>query len=103
MMNQEMKETVLQAVDYTNTQAEKYNRRVRICNVIATLLIIVYTSLKEAPIYYENAMVKAATDFMQGMSIAMLLTGLFVSSRYGARVRAFKQRLLKKNYMYENS
>ena len=31
MMNKETKETVLQAVDYTNTQAEKCNRRIRIC------------------------------------------------------------------------
>ena len=37
IVNKEIKETVLQAVDYTNTEAEKYNKRVRICNSIALL------------------------------------------------------------------
>ena len=31
-MDKEMKETVLRAADYTNTEAEHYNRPVRICN-----------------------------------------------------------------------
>ena len=39
-MDKEMNETVLQAVDYTNTEAERYNKRVRICNGIATLFIL---------------------------------------------------------------
>lgn len=60
-MDKEMKETVLRAADYTNTEAEHYNRRVRICN-----------------------------------GIALLLVGLLYSSRYGARIRAFKHRLMKK-------
>ena len=60
-MDKEMKETVLQAVDYTNTAAERYNKRVRICN-----------------------------------GIAMLLAGLLYSSRYGAKIRAFKHRLMKR-------
>lgn len=94
-MNKEMKETVLQAVDYTNMEAEKYNKRVRICNAIAMLLVAAYISLKDTTIYNESSFVMAATDFMQGMAIGMLLVGLIISSRYGARVRAFKQRLFK--------
>ena len=57
-MDKETKETVLQAVDYTNTQTEKCNRRVRICN-----------------------------------AIGMLFVGLIMSSRHGAKVRAFKKRI----------
>ena len=34
-MDKEIKETVLQAVDYTNTETVIYNKRVRICNGIA--------------------------------------------------------------------
>ena len=44
-MDKEMKETVLRAVDYTNTEVERYNKRVQICNGIAMLLVLAYTCL----------------------------------------------------------
>lgn len=94
-MNQEMKETVLQAVDYTNTEAEKNNQRVRICNSVALLLIVAYMSLKDTEIYLNNQMIRNGLNFAQGLAIGMLLAGLIMSSRYGAKVRAFKHRLLK--------
>lgn len=96
-MEKEMKETVLQAVDYSNTEAERYNKRVRICNAIAVLLVVVYTILKDTAIYNDNSIVMAGVDFAQGMAISMLLVGLLMSSRYGTKIRAFKQRLSKKN------
>lgn len=96
-MDKEIKETVLQAVDYTNTEAERCNKRVRICNAIAMLLVAVCTILRDTAIYNENSIVMAGTDIAQGMAIGMLLVGLIMSSRYGAKIRAFKQRLLKKN------
>ena len=96
-MDKEMRETVLQAVEYTNTEVEKNNKRVRICNAIAMLLVAGYTILKDTAIYNDNAIVMAVTDFAQGLAIGMLLTGVIMLSRYGTRIRAFKQRLLKKN------
>ena len=73
------------------------NKRVRICNAIAMLLVAGYTILKDTAIYTDNAIVMAVTDFAQGLAVGMLLTGVIMLSRYGARIRAFKQRLLKKN------
>lgn len=96
-IDKEMKETVLQAVDYSNTEAERYNKRVRICNAIAMLLVVVCTILRDTAIYNDNSIVMAGADFAQGMAIGMLLVGLIMSSRYGTKIRAFKQRLLKKN------
>lgn len=96
-MNKELKETVLQAVDYTNTEAEKYNKRVRICNSIALILIIIYMLLKDTGIYMDNSIIRFGLDFAQGLAIGMLFVGLIMASRYGAKVRAFKQRLFKKN------
>lgn len=94
-MDQEMKETVLQAVDYTNTEAEHYQKRVRICNAIAMLLILTYTLIQGTSLY-ENTMVETILDFTRGLALGMLLAGIFFSTRYGTRVRAFKQRLLKR-------
>ena len=94
-MNKETKETVLEAVDYTNVEAEKYNKRVRICNSIALLFLVVYMIFRESALYSQNAAVAIGVDIAQGLAIGMLLTGLVFSSRYGAKIRAFKQRVFK--------
>ena len=96
-MDKEMKETVLQAVDYTNTKAEKYNKRVRLCNAIAMGLFLLYTIISDTAVFTDYFVVKTVVDIAQGLVIGMLLAGLIMSSRYGAKVRAFKQRLFKKN------
>ena len=96
-MDKEMKETVLQAVDYTNTEAERYNKRVRLCNAIAMALFLLYTIIRDTVAYTDYFFVKTVADIAQGLAIGMLLAGLIMSSRYGAKVRAFKQRLFRKN------
>ena len=96
-MNSEMKETVLKAVDYTSTEAERYNRRTRICNAIALLLFLIFTLTKDSDMYLNNHIVRNILDFLQGLAIGMLLVGLIMSSRYGAKVRAFKQRVFGKS------
>ena len=90
-----MKETVLQAADYTNAEAERCNRRVRICNGIALLFVLAYIILKDTSLY-KNPTVVIGLDIVQGFAVGMLLVGLLYSSRYGARIRAFKHRLMKK-------
>lgn len=96
-MNKEIKNTILQAVDYTNTEAEKYHKRVRVCNAIAMGLFLLYVIMKDTAIYSTNTVIKASIDIAQGLAIGMLLAGIIMSSRYGSKVRAFKQRLFRKN------
>lgn len=96
-MNKEIKDTVLKAVDYTKTEAERYNKRVRICNGIGLLLMVLPMLLRDTNIYASSRLLRNGLDFMQGAAIGMLLVGLIMSGRYGAKVRAFKQRLFKKN------
>ena len=57
-MKNEIKETVLQAVDYTTTESEKYNHRVRICNSIALLFLVVYMLFKDTTLYVQNEVVR---------------------------------------------
>lgn len=94
-MNKEKEETVLKAVDYTNTEAERNNKRVRICNAIGFLLIFAYLIVERTSLY-DNQIIRKCVDFAQGAGIGMLLVGLGFLSKYGLKVRAFKQRLLKK-------
>lgn len=96
-MNKEVKETVLQAVDYTTTEAERYNKRVRICNSLGFLLAVAYTILKDTEIYAGNQIIRNGLNCAQGCAIGLLFVGLIMSSRYGAKVRAFKQRLFRKS------
>ncbi len=98
-MDKENKDMILKAVDYTNTEAEKYNKRVRICNSVAILLIAVYMLLKDEKIYEDSSFIRNSLDFAQGLAVGMLLVGIIMSSRYGAKVRAFKQRVFMKNKM----
>ena len=59
-------------------------------------IFIVYI-IKDTVVYADYSVVKAVADIAQGLAIGMLLAGLIMSSRYGAKVRAFKQRLFRKN------
>lgn len=85
----------MRAADYTNTEAERYNKRVRICNGIALLLVLAYTIIKDTSLY-DNPTVMTGLDIVQGFAVGMLFVGLLYSSRYGARIRAFKHRLIKR-------
>ena len=53
---------------------------------------------KDTALYSGNSAVRIGIDIAQGLALGMLLTGLIFSSRYGAKIRAFKQRVFKGIY-----
>lgn len=65
-MDKEKEETVLKAVDYTNTEAERNNKRVRICNAIGFLLIFAYLIVERTSLY-DNQIIRNCVDFAQGL------------------------------------
>lgn len=67
-----------------------------ICNLIALLLIMAYMLLKDTGIYANNQVIRNGLNFAQGLAVGILFSGIIMSSRYGAKVKAFKQRLFKK-------
>lgn len=94
-MNKELEETVLKAVDYTNSEAERYIKRVRRLLLIGAVLwfvsqLITHTSLA------QNNIVNAISDFSEGAACGMVICGIIFTSRYGQRIGAFKQRLIKR-------
>ncbi len=93
-MNKELETTVLKAVDYANSETEKYTKRVFWLLLTGAVLwicsqIISHTSL------IENNVMSAISDFAMGLSCGMVICGIVITSRFGQRIRAFKQRLLK--------
>lgn len=93
-MNKEVKETALKAVDYANSETVRYTQRVFwilstgvICWAAAQ--IISHTSL------VENQFLSIFSDFSMGFACGMMICGIVITSRYGKRIRAFKERVLK--------
>lgn len=93
-MNAELERTVLEAVDYTNSETERYTKRIHGLLLAGAILwfvsqIISHTSL------VGNSVISAVSDFFEGASCGMVVCGIIVTSRLGQRISAFKQRLLK--------
>lgn len=94
-MNKELEDTVLKAADYTNSETERYTKRIFWLLLIGAVLwfishLISHTSL------IENDVLSAVSEFSMGAASGMLICGIISTSCYGRRLRAFKQRLLKR-------
>ena len=93
--NQEEEETVLKAVDYANTETERYTKRVHRLLLTGAILGFV-SSLIDHTVSNSNVVLSAISNFAEGAAIGMILCGIIFTSRYGQRIKAFKQRLLKR-------
>ena len=56
----------------------------------------IHMLLKDTGIYANNQVIRNGLNFAQGLAVGMLFSGIIMSSRYGAKVKAFKQRLFKR-------
>ena len=94
-MNEEMKETVLQVADYSNEEKARLLRRMHwlfIAGLIgfAAFLIITVAGLDKTSPY------EGIASFGLGIAFGMIILGVIFTSRYAARIREFKQRLLNR-------
>lgn len=94
-MNNEMEETVLKSVDYTNAETERYTKRVHLLLLTGAIFWFV-SSLINHTTLNSNVVLSAISDFSEGAAIGMIICGIIFTSRYGQRIKAFKQRLLKR-------
>jgi len=94
-MNKALEETVLKAVNYSNTETEIYTKKVNGLLLVGALLwlisqIINHTGLVEV---YTLSLI---SNFAEGAACGMIICGIVVTSRYGQKLKAFKQRLLRR-------
>ena len=94
-MDQEMTETVLKVADYSNREKEKLTGKMHIMFLVGIAAFLVYMVLDfmgvaSAGIYEDIA------SLSLGWVFGMLLLGALYTSRYMAKIRAFKLRLLKR-------
>ena len=94
-MNEELKETVLQVADYSNEEKTRLLRRMHwlfIAGLIgfATFLVITLLGLDTTSPY------EGIGSFGLGIAFGMVILGVVFTSKYAAKIRKFKLRLLGK-------
>jgi transcriptional regulator with XRE-family HTH domain len=95
-MDNEYKEVALKAVDYTNNETERYNVRIHLILLVGAVLWVLSLLISHTSLV-ENHVMSAISEFSEGAACSMIIFGIIVTSRYGQRIQAFKQRLLLKN------
>lgn len=88
--------SILQAVNYSNIEAEKYNKRIFICEIIAVVLIVLAVMLKDTSIYSINPLMQNLVSLTEGLGVGLMIAGLFMTSRYGKKLNNLKKRILDK-------
>ena len=95
-MNEELKETVLQVADYSNEEKARLLKRMHwmfIAGLIGFIVFLVITLLGLDTVSpYEGI-----GSFGLGIAFGMIVIGVIFTSRYAARIREFKMRLLGKD------
>ena len=94
-MDKETIETVLKAAEYMNMGTRQYTKRVHLLLLTGAIFWIVASLIRHTELN-NNAVLNAVSDFAEGAAIGMILCGIVFISRYGQRIKAFKQRLLKR-------
>lgn len=87
--------TVLKAVDYTNSETEKYTKRVHWLLLVGAMLWAVSQLISHTSLVGNNV-ASTISDVSEGAACGMIICGIIITSRYGQRIKAFKQRLLKR-------
>ncbi|MDE6635529.1 MAG: hypothetical protein K2K09_02855 [Lachnospiraceae bacterium] len=76
-------------------EKERYTKRVHWLLAAGALLWFVSQLISHTSLV-DNSVMSAVSDFSEGAACGMLICGIIISSRYGQRISAFKQRLLKR-------
>ena len=66
------------------------------CPIDKTGHLLTLCPVKDTTLYVQNEVVSIIIDVALGVSLGMLLTGFVFSGRYGIKIRAFKQRIFKR-------
>ncbi len=94
-MNEELKETVFKVADYSNEEKARLTRRMHRMFLAGIAGFILYMVLEIMGLADEGVTEMIASVGL-GFAAGMLVAGAIFTSRYAARIRAFKMRLLKR-------
>ncbi len=90
-MNRELEETVLKVAEYSNEDKLKITKRMHLLfigGVIAAILYQVLVFTDHADNFFGG--------FCMGIQSGMLIVGVIITSKYAAKIKAFKMRIINK-------
>lgn len=99
MIEKEKEETLLKVAEYENNDKMKLSKRTRwvfILALIAQIVVIVLGMLKSEGVIGTSGWYDMISGFASGMVFGILLVGVLATTKYGAKIKAFKMRLLKR-------
>lgn len=90
-MNKELEETVLKVAEYSNEDKIKVTKRMHLLFISGMLAAIIYLIL---------VLTDHADNFWGGLcsgfQFGMMIVGVIMTSKYAAKIRAYKMRILNK-------
>lgn len=90
-MNKELEETVLKVADYSNEKKQKLTRRIHLLFIGGFIAAVIYMIL----LFTDHA-----DNFFGGLCLGitfgMMIIGVIITSKYAAKIRTVKMRLLHK-------
>lgn len=93
-MDKELEETVLKVADYSNEEKEKLTRRMHRLYMVGVVSFIIFFVL----LFNEPEEPTFLFGFVHGITLGIpfgtVCMGALMTSKYGARIRAFKKRIL---------
>lgn len=88
-MNKELEETVLKVADYSNEEKKKLVKRMHLLFIAGFIAAVIYLVL-----FFTDNADNFIGGLCQGITFGMMIVGVIMTSRYAAKIRAFKLRLL---------
>ena len=94
-MDKELEETVKKVADYSNEEKACFTRRLHVLFMVAVVTGLINFLFLFVGVE-ESGFVGFVKGFTGGITYGMVLVGAIMTSRYAAKIRAFKWRWLKK-------
>jgi transcriptional regulator with XRE-family HTH domain len=94
-MEKELNETVLKVAEYSNEEKTRFITRLHWMFVAGLIGFIVFAVISMLGLE-DTAPYEAIASFGLGIAFGMVIIGVIFTSRYAARIREFKMRLLNK-------
>ena len=94
-MEPQTEETLYRIADYTNSERDAFTKRLHVLFIAGIIGFVAYAVLDLMGLADDGPMA-AVAGFGLGVVLGMLIVGAIYTSRYAARLREAKQRLLRR-------
>lgn len=94
-MDKQTENTVLKAVEYSNSETEKLTKKIRVLLIIGALTLIVLKTLEYTDVVQSQVLLKIIA-FADGAAIGIIVVALLMTGHLGQKLAKIKQNLFKR-------